>query len=921
MKKIVSCFFASIILIVGICSAAVVFAQTDTEETTEHIHNYISEITKEATYSQDGIKTLTCAECGDVQTEIIPATGRIEAPELKVSVNKDGTFTLSWNETDGADKYDLYIRQANGSYKVMKTTSDTSFVTAFAAYGKEYSYKMKAIHNADSSFNSDFSNTVSIVNDVKLQKPSLKIAVNSNGSFKLSWDAVAGADKYDLYIRQANGSYKVMKTTGAASFTTAVASYGKNYSYKMKALDSDNTDAASDFSNTVGAVNHNKLSTPALKVTENADGTFKLYWSAVAGADKYELYIRQADGSYKVMKTTGDKSFTTAIGAYGKKYSYKMKAVNSKNSSLNSAFSAEVQAVNDTILQTPALKVTVNANGTFRLYWNAVAGADKYDLYIRQANGSYKVMKTTGATSFTTAVAAYGKQYAYKMKAVSSNDESITSAYSAVVNAKYSVSSIQIKQGDITLGLKETSQLTVATQDNVVLNSDIRYSSSNSSIVSVSSKGVVTAKKTGTATITAVYKNGKKASGKVTVKSAPASVSLNYTSATIGVGEKSLDIDSTIHGGYSRLRAWSSSNTKVAAVNGSGVVTGVSAGTATITCKTYNGKKATCKVTVKKAPTSIAITNSNTKVQYGTSQYKLKVRLTSGSASRKLTYKSSNTSVAKVSSNGIVTGVKTGIADITVTSYNGMAATVRISVVNENNCLYLNQVATQVSYDYGNVTKYVFGKSYQGRNLEAYIITPANGKYKKTYVMNFAIHGFEDSYSRDGKVLVEEGNKLVKYYAENPGNLGNFRLVIIPCLNPDGTIAGTNNQRACSTAFGRCTANHIDMNRDFMSGAFKATETRAMVNLLKKYRPDVYTDFHGWLDGAYGTDDLCTIFGNALRLSERHEGRYGATNGYIEGYVHSTYRCPSVLIEYTSPSKVNHQNTYTAINRVIKHYS
>ena len=27
----------------------------------------------------------------------------------------------------------------------------------------------------------------------------------------------------------------------------------------------------------------------------------------------------------------------------------------------------------------------------------------------------------------------------------------------------------------------------------------------------------------------------------------------------------------------------------------------------------------------------------------------------------------------------------------------------------------------------------------------------------KTYVMNFAIHGFEDSYSRDGKVLVEEG--------------------------------------------------------------------------------------------------------------------------------------------------------------------
>lgn len=919
MKRIVSYLFAGIVLIVGICLSSSVFAQTD-EETTTHTHNYISEITQEPTYSKNGIKTLTCEQCGDIQTELIPATGRIEAPELEVSLNKDGSFTLSWNRVDGADKYDLYIKQANGSYKVMKTTSADSFTTIVADYGRNYSYKMKAVNNSNSKYNSEFSNTVSIVNDIKLQKPDMKVTVNTNGKFKLSWDAVAGADKYDLYIKQANGSYKVMKTTGACSFTTIVADYGKNYSYKMKAIDSKNS-VESDFSNVVSAVNYHKLSIPNLKVSENSDGTFRLYWNAVPGADKYDLYIKQSDGSYKVMKTTNSNSFTTAIGDYNKQYSYKMKAINSSYSSRNSEFSSDVSAVNDTILKTPALKVTINSNGSFKLYWDAVAGADKYELYIKQADGSYRVLKTTNATSFTTAVASYGKQYSYKMRAMKNNDSSITSQYSSVVSAKYSVSSIKMSQSSLTVGLKETARLSVLTQDNVVLNSDIKYSSSNRNIVTISSDGVVNARKTGTATVTAVYKDGKKATCSVTVKNAPTSVSLNYTSATIGVGEKSLDLDSSVSGGYSRLRAWSSSNTKIASVNGQGVVTGVSAGTATITCKTYNGKTASCKVTVKKAPTSISITNSNKKVQYGTSQYKLKVQLSSGSASRKITYKSSNTSVAKISSDGVVTGVKTGKANITVTAYNGMAETVSISVVNENNCLYLNQVATQVSYDYNNVTKYVFGKTYQGRNLEAYIITPANGSYKKTYVMNFAIHGFEDSYSRDGKVLVEEGNKLVKYYAENPGNLKNFRLVIIPCLNPDGTIAGTNNQRACSTAFGRCTANHIDMNRDFMSGKFKATETKAMVNLLKKYKPDVYTDFHGWLDGTYGTKDLCTLFGNTLRLSERHVDKYGSTKGYIEGYVHSTYKCPSALVEYTSPKKVSHYDTYTAINRVINHYS
>ncbi len=456
MKKIASCFFASIILIIGICSVSVVFAQTDKEETTGHIHNYISEITKEATYAEDGLQTLTCKECGDVQTEIIPATGQISAPELEVSVNKNGSFTLSWNEVDGADKYDLYIRQANGSYKVMKTTSETSFITAIAPYGKDYSYKMKAINRSDSSYNSEFSNIVSIVNDVKLQKPALKVTENKNGTFKLSWNAVAGADKYELYIRQADGSYKVMKTTGAESFTTAIAEYGKKYSYKMKALNSDNASAVSDFSNTVSAVNNYKLQTPALKVTENADGTFKLSWNAVAGADKYELYIKQADGSYKVMKTTGNKSFTTAIGAYGKQYFYKMKAVKSNHSSLNSAFSTSVSAINNMILQTPALKVTINANGSFKLSWGAVTGADKYELYIKQANGSYKLMKTTSSKSFTTAIAAYGKQYSYKMRAVRAENDSITSKYSSVVSAKYLINSVKISQGNFSLGLKET---------------------------------------------------------------------------------------------------------------------------------------------------------------------------------------------------------------------------------------------------------------------------------------------------------------------------------------------------------------------------------------------------------------------------------------------------------------------------------
>ncbi|MDE5964350.1 MAG: hypothetical protein K2G65_02980, partial [Eubacterium sp.] len=262
---------------------------------------------------------------------------------------------------------------------------------------------------------------------------------------------------------------------------------------------------------------------------------------------------------------------------------------------------------------------------------------------------------------------------------------------------------------------------------------------------------------------------------------------------------------------------------------------------------------------------------------------------------------------------------KEGVYTVTVKMMGNYAGTSTYKYyINDPNYLPLNTTATHISHEYANVKKEIFGKSVQGRNLEAFIITPSNGKFTKTFFMTFAIHGFEDSYSRDGQLLTAEGNKLVEYYAKNPKMLKNYRLVIVPCLNPDGTIAGVNNQRACSTAFGRCTAKHVDMNRDFVS--FQAIESRYLKDFLNKYRPDVFTDFHGWLDETIGTGALCNIYNKHLGLSDKLVDRYATTSGYLHGYVYQTYGCPSVLLEYKSPKHVNHKQTYSAINEIISYY-
>ena len=396
--------------------------ESKTETVLADGHNYdAGKITKKATCTETGTKTFTCTKCKSTKTETLKAIGHKAVTDKAVSAT---CTTLGKTEGRHCSVCNTVIQEqktipATGhGYDAGKVTKQPTVTTAGV---KNYTCQVCGETKTET------------IPALGLKAPTMKATVNANGTFTLSWNKVSGAEKYELYIKQADGSYKLMKTTTATSFTTAFATYNKQFSYKMRAV-KGNTKSA--YSSVVNAKNTKKLQTPTMKATVNANGTFKLSWNKVTGADKYELYIKQANGSYKLMKTTTATSFTTAYATYNKQFSYKMRAINSKNKSIASAYSAVVSAKNTKKLQAPTMKATVNKNGTFKLSWNKVDGATSYKLYIKQANGSYKLMKTTSATSFTTAVATKGKTYSYKMVAVTSKNKNATSAYSNVVSAK-----------------------------------------------------------------------------------------------------------------------------------------------------------------------------------------------------------------------------------------------------------------------------------------------------------------------------------------------------------------------------------------------------------------------------------------------------------------------------------------------------
>lgn len=182
-----------------------------------------------------------------------------------------------------------------------------------------------------------------------------------------------------------------------------------------------------------------------------------------------------------------------------------------------------------------------------------------------------------------------------------------TKVTAAAVNGKSASCTIRVTQAPTkiklnvskkTIGVKESMNLKTTLSPKGAVNKKYTWKTSDKSVVSVNSKGKITGKKAGSATITVTTANRKKASCKITVKKAPTSIKLNANSKTLKKGT-SFALKVKHAKGSAGTVTYSSSNKKTATVSSSGKIKAVGKGTATITAKTYNGKKAIIKITVK----------------------------------------------------------------------------------------------------------------------------------------------------------------------------------------------------------------------------------------------------------------------------------------------------------------------------------
>ena len=267
-----------------------------------------------------------------------------------------------------------------------------------------------------------------------------------------------------------------------------------------------------------------------------------------------------------------------------------------------------------------------------------------------------------------------------------------TSAFTAT---SVPVTTVNVQPSSVQLTMGGTAQLAVSGSDATGAGIGSRvaqWTSSNPTVATVSSAGLVTAVSSGGTTITATVE-GVSASAQVGVAAPPpapvASIEVSFASGSITVGQTTQATavlrDAQGHALTGRTVTWSSADGQLASVSASGVVTGLAAASATIVASA-EGVTGVGSITINPgapAPVaSISLSAGSTSLVVGSmTQISVTLRDAQGNilTGRTLTFTSSAPSVATVNANGVVTAVAAGAASIRVAS-EGTSGSIGITV-------------------------------------------------------------------------------------------------------------------------------------------------------------------------------------------------------------------------------------------------
>ena len=184
-----------------------------------------------------------------------------------------------------------------------------------------------------------------------------------------------------------------------------------------------------------------QLATPQITKFESTFDGVKITWNKVANAYGYRVFYLGRDGWKSMGNTTGN-IFVDDDVRDGGTYTYTVRCINANgdfvrvrcinaNGDFVSRYNTNGWKYTYRVpwLTTPQINSLKSTDNGVEIKWNKVSGAAQYRVFYKGANGSWKRLATTVATSFTDDDVRSGSTYTYTVRCVDASGEIYTSLY------------------------------------------------------------------------------------------------------------------------------------------------------------------------------------------------------------------------------------------------------------------------------------------------------------------------------------------------------------------------------------------------------------------------------------------------------------------------------------------------------------
>ena len=267
----------------------------------------------------------------------------IAAPEISKLENVNGGVKISWGKVSGATKYRVYYKGSKGWTKMVDTTS-TSYTDKDVSSGRNYTYTVRCITSDAKKFTSGYNPTGKSVKYVATPKIS-KLEVTYDG-VKLTWNKVAGAEKYRVYYKDATGWNKLVDTKGTSYLDKGLVSrelsikdnsVNGQYIYTVRCISSNGKAFQSGY-DTKGSKANLGNECPQIVRVDSMHGGITVSWTDVCEDNsKYRIYVKEK-GSWKRLADTTNNYYTHNNVKAGQTYTYTVRCVSKDGKKFTSTY-------------------------------------------------------------------------------------------------------------------------------------------------------------------------------------------------------------------------------------------------------------------------------------------------------------------------------------------------------------------------------------------------------------------------------------------------------------------------------------------------------------------------------------------------------------------------------------------------------